>query len=106
MKLPGLNGQNDISEEAVKERSYLWMARVFGLVCVVTLIADLILLSAIDSLRPLVRVQPFYIWTQDKDRLCGLIGQTRKCYNQKRFKNLLCGNTYWPGWGSDRMSPN
>ena len=68
MKLPGLNGQNDISEEAVKERSYLWMARVFGLVCVVTLIADLILLSAIDSLRPLVRVQPFYIWTQDKDK--------------------------------------
>ena len=59
---------NDVSEEALKERSYLWMARAFGLICVVTLIADFILFSALDSLLPLVRVQPFFITTQDKDR--------------------------------------
>lgn len=63
----GVN-QNDVSEEALKERSYLWMARVFGLICIVTLIANLILYSALDSLMPLVRVQPFFITTQDKDQ--------------------------------------
>ena len=59
---------NDVSEEALKERSYLWMARVFGLIFVVTLLTDLILFYALDSLLPLVRVQPFYISTQDKDK--------------------------------------
>lgn len=84
MKFPGQNGQNDVSEEAVKERSYLWMARVFGLVCVVTLVADLILLSAIDSLRPLVRVQPFYIWSQDKDKqIVRIVRPPSKMLNSK-----------------------
>ena len=44
------------------------MARVFGLICVVAFIANLILYSALDSLMPLVRVQPFFITTQDKDQ--------------------------------------
>ena len=60
--------QLDASAEAKKERSYLWMARVFCLICVVTFITDLILLSAVQSLLPLVRVQPFFIVTQDKDK--------------------------------------
>jgi len=60
--------QLDVSAEARKERSYLWMARVFCLICVVTFITDLILLSAVQSLLPLVRVQPFFIVTQDKDK--------------------------------------
>jgi len=65
----GKNGDpNDVSEEARKERSYLWMARVFSLICVVTLIADFILYGAIKSLYPLIRVQPFFITTQDKDK--------------------------------------
>ena len=59
---------NDVSEEARKERSYLWMARVFCLICVVTLITDFILYGALSSLKPLIRVQPFYITTQDKDK--------------------------------------
>ena len=59
--------QLDVSAEARKERSYLWMARVFCLICVVTFITDLILLSALKSLLPLVRVQPFFIVTQDKN---------------------------------------
>ena len=63
-----IGNTNDVSEEARKERSYLWMARVFCLMCVVTLITDLILFSAVESLNPLVRVQPFYITTQAKDR--------------------------------------
>jgi len=60
--------QLDTSAEAKKERSYLWMARVFALVCAVTLITDLILLEAVQSLLPLTRVQPFFIVTQDKDK--------------------------------------
>ena len=67
MKQP-VPDQNDVSAEALKERSYLWMARVFGLIFVVTLLTDLILFFALDSLLPLVRVQPFYISTQDKDQ--------------------------------------
>lgn len=62
------NDQNDVSEEALKERSYLWMTRAFGLICVITLIADLILVGALMSLTPVVRVQPFFVTTQDKDQ--------------------------------------
>jgi len=69
--------RNDVSEEALKERSYLWMARVFALVCVVTLIADIILYYAIESLFPLIRVQPFYISTQDKDKQVIQIARAR-----------------------------
>ena len=68
MPILNLGGSNDVSQEALKERSYLWMARAFGLICVVTLIANLILFAALDSLLPLVRVQPFFITTQDKDK--------------------------------------
>ncbi len=60
--------ENDVSEEASKERSYLWMVRVFGLISVVTFVVNLILFSALNSLLPTVRVQPFFISTQDKDR--------------------------------------
>ncbi len=64
-----MNGmESDISEEAVKERRYLWMARTFALVCVVSFLATLILLSALFSLLPIVRVQPFYLSTMDKDQ--------------------------------------
>lgn len=59
--------ESDISEEAVKERRYLWMARTFALVCVVSFLANLMLMGALFSLVPIVRVQPFYLSTQDKD---------------------------------------
>lgn len=60
--------ESDISEEAVRERQYLWMARTFALVAVVSFLANLLLLVAVFSLVPLVRVQPFYLSTQDKDK--------------------------------------
>lgn len=59
--------ESDISEEAVKERRYLWMARTFALVCVVSFLANVILLIALFALTPIVRIQPFYLSTQDKD---------------------------------------
>ena len=60
--------ESDISEEAMKERRYLWMARAFALVSVVSFLANVLLLMAVFSLVPLVRVQPFYLSTQDKDQ--------------------------------------
>ncbi len=60
--------ESDISEEAMKERRYLWMARAFALVSVVSFLANVLLLAAIFALVPLVRVQPFYLSTQDKDQ--------------------------------------
>lgn len=59
--------ESDISEEAVKERRYLWMARSFALVAVVSFLANILLLNAIISLEPILRIQPFYLSTQDKD---------------------------------------
>lgn len=59
--------ESDISEEAMKERRYLWMARAFALVAVVSFLANMLLLIALFSLVPLTRVQPFYLSTQDKD---------------------------------------
>ena len=82
--------QDDVSEEALKERSYLWMARVFCLICVVTLIADLILFSALDSLLPLVRVQPFYIKTQDKDQqVIEIIRPSTKLLNSEMLQRAF-----------------
>lgn len=59
---------SDISEEAVTERRYLWMARTFALVAVVSFLSTVILLVALLSLLPIVRVQPFYLTTLNKEQ--------------------------------------
>ena len=63
-----LNFERDLSEEAVKERRYLWMARTFALVLVVSFLTTLMLISAMLSLLPIVRIQPFYLTTLNKDQ--------------------------------------
>lgn len=78
--------ESDISEEAVKERHYLWMARTFALVAVVSFLATVILISALFSLLPIVRVQPFYLSTLNKDQQ--VISVTRPNFN-KIDMNLL-----------------
>lgn len=60
--------EEDISEEAVTERRYLWMARTFALVAVVSFMSTLILVIALFSLLPIVRVQPFYLTTLNKEQ--------------------------------------
>ncbi len=62
------NGPEEVSEEALKERRYLWMARTFGLVSAAAFLANIILIIALFSLTPIIRVQPFYVSTQDKDQ--------------------------------------
>lgn len=58
---------SDLSEEALKERRYFWMARAFAVVCVVSFITNIILIIGLFSLVPTVRVQPFYLNLQDKN---------------------------------------
>lgn len=60
--------ENNVSEEALKERQYLWMARTFALVLVVSVLTTLMLVSALLSLLPIVRVQPFFLTTLNKDQ--------------------------------------
>lgn len=60
--------EGDISAEAITERRYLWMARTFALVTVVSFLGMLILLIALFSLLPIVRVQPFYLTSLNKDQ--------------------------------------
>lgn len=78
--------EKDISEEAVKERRYLWMARTFALVAVVSFLSTVILICALVSLLPIVRVQPFYLTTLNKDQQ--VISVTRPDFN-KIDMNLL-----------------
>ncbi len=59
--------EEDISEEGMRERRYLWMARTFALVFVVALLSALMLMTALLSLLPIVRVQPFYLTTLNKN---------------------------------------
>lgn len=58
----------DISEEGMRERRYLWMARTFALVAVVSFLSTIMLIMALYSLLPIVRVQPFYLTTLNKDQ--------------------------------------
>lgn len=83
---PNRNLERDISEEAMKERRYLWMARTFALVAVVSFLATIMLISALFSLLPIVRVQPFYLSTLNKEQQ--VISVARPDFN-KIDMNLL-----------------
>ena len=61
------HSSSDLSEEALKERRYFWMARAFAVVCVVSFITNIILIIGLFSLVPIVRVQPFYLNLLDKN---------------------------------------
>lgn len=60
-------GGNDISEENLRERRYLWTARAFAIVCAISFCTNIILVMALFSLVPLTRVQPFYLTFENKD---------------------------------------
>lgn len=55
-----------VSEENLRERRYLWTARAFAVVSAVSLIANFVLIFALLSLVPLTRVQPFLLTFEDK----------------------------------------
>ena len=53
---------------ALDEERYLWMARAFAVMVVLAIICDVILLIALASVTPVLRVQPFYIEARNKDQ--------------------------------------
>ncbi len=60
--------ETDVSQEAVKERSYLWMMRVFAIVSLIAVVVNLFVFGALISLTPIVRVQPFYLFALNKNQ--------------------------------------
>lgn len=52
----------------LQEERYLWMARAFVVMLVLAVICDLILLIALANVTPVMRVQPFYLETQNKEQ--------------------------------------
>ena len=56
------------SREMLQEERYLWMARAFVVMLVLALICDFVLLIALANVTPVMRVQPFYIETINKDQ--------------------------------------
>lgn len=58
--------QDQLSEENLRERRYLWTARAFAMIFVVGLITNIMMLMALSSLSPLLRIQPFELTFADK----------------------------------------
>ena len=56
-----------VSEENLRERRYLWTARAFIAVGVVSGFINIVMLAALSTLTPLTRVQPFYLTFENKD---------------------------------------
>ena len=56
-----------VSEENLRERRYLWTARAFAMVFIVSFITNIMMLMALFSLVPLVRVQPYKLVFTDKN---------------------------------------
>ena len=78
--------EQNITAEALKERQYLWMARTFALILVVSVLTTFMLISAMLSLLPIVRVQPFFLTTLNKDQQ--VINVTRPNYQQINMELL------------------
>jgi type IV secretory pathway component VirB8 len=56
------------SQEQLKNERYLWIARAFSVVAVLSIVANMLLLFAIGSLVPLVRVRPYFLTLLDKNQ--------------------------------------
>ncbi len=80
----------DISQEALKERRYLWIARVFAMVCVMSVVTTFILILGLFSLVPTTRIQPFYMNTQSKDEQVISVRRTNNAqFNQEILTESL-----------------
>lgn len=56
------------SQEVLKIDRYLWIARAFAGVAVLSFVANVLIFVALGALYPLVRVQPFYLTALDKNQ--------------------------------------
>ncbi|MGD9638141.1 MAG: VirB8/TrbF family protein [Alphaproteobacteria bacterium] len=56
------------SAESLAERRYLWTARAFALVSVVSFLCNIVLIITIFQIVPLVRIEPFLVTFSNKER--------------------------------------
>ncbi len=56
------------SQEQLKNERFLWIARAFSVMAVLSVLANILLLVAISSLVPLVRVRPYFMTVLDKNQ--------------------------------------
>ncbi len=56
------------SQEMLKTERYVWIARAFSAVAVLSIVANLLLFASLFSLYPLVRVQHFFLKVYDKNQ--------------------------------------
>lgn len=59
---------SNYSAESLAERRYLWTARAFALISVVSFLCNLVLIITIFQVIPLVRVQPFLVTFNNKEQ--------------------------------------
>ena len=57
-----------VSKEVLQEERYLWMARAFALVALLAFVANLLMIVALSGLVPLMRIQPYFLQSQSKER--------------------------------------
>ena len=89
MAAPIKNEKQYSVQETLQEERYLWMSRAFSLVALLAFIANILMLVAISGLTPLLRVQPFYLQTQDKDhQVISIIRPDFSSMEQKDFDLL------------------
>lgn len=80
--------QKESSTELLKAERYLWMARAFSVVAVLSFFANILLLIALGSLHPLTRIQPFLLNIQDKNQQVVDISETGIDLIQANEKDL------------------
>lgn len=59
-------GQDIFTEDDLREKRYLWTARVFAIFAAVAFCANVVMLLAITGMLPLVRVESFLLRFKDK----------------------------------------
>jgi len=79
------------SQEQLKNERYLWIARAFSVMAVLSILANIFLLVAIGSLVPLVRVRPYFMTVLDKNQQVVEITPPRadQLNNQEILESLI-----------------
>ena len=56
----------NVAQENLRERRYLWTARGFAMILAASLITNILMVMSLASLTPLIRVQPYELTFSDK----------------------------------------
>ena len=88
---PETSSERKVSaREVLQEERYLWMSRAFVVMVVLAVICNIILLIALANVTPVMRVQPFYLETQDKDhQVINILRPSLETLNSDMLKESL-----------------